>query len=576
MTTIDDLPKELILHIASFLPDPHSCSKAIPNLAQSCKFLNACVHRLLFDSYSCERQNTIERNSPAFDILMENVRKYTVYVEDKDDLELFPNVNKLHISHSRCKFQPANVRRLYQSIIDHYAHLDSFTIVSFQLNLSCKQLLSALAQIFKINVLLSSFSVTIYDEKLESDDHLTELAEVFASVVSGLRHFRSLTVDADRKIQINSLVAVILNAFAGINSLTNVNLRFYSNTYSHTRSTIQKLLRSNPITSLRLSGMGIDHELTENITFCNYLTYLTLELVPSDVEFFFFLFRQKRLPRTTSLSIVLSTSDFDLRELDFVANFEGVENLLISTMVPLPACLYRDINRSSTLQRLDLSGDFWSNCANCSNFSDLLNSLEKLAMLNINLIPHGSIEDYNTLISTLASNQYIKELDLRVDFSSEILDEQITEILRRNSHLEVVSLWHYENRVELEPALEAILNNPDSSIETLSLTDIVYYEMEVKFTQDRNLLRRDGLVLMVRQFESFSESNAIYLLLKFIRNWSKHTGILFNRIELDGLPHLQYKALLTDLEIEELIRSDEAIKLGYKDGSLCLWYDNVM
>ncbi|KAJ3130354.1 hypothetical protein HK098_002583 [Nowakowskiella sp. JEL0407] len=568
MTTLDQFPKEIILHVASFLPAVTSCSKAIPNLAQSCKYLNACVHPLLFHSHSDLKP--ITPDSPASDKIMEHMHKYNVCSLDRD-LQHFPNVKYLGIAHVNC-VRVFDTAPFFRSVTNQYTHLDAIHLAFIMSDINCESLLSALTEICNVNVSLSKFSIVLFGKwTISNNEGVIKDSENLAAAVSQLKYLKTCSVLANSTFQIPTLPAVIFNAFAESDSLRELDLRMYSSSYGYCSGSIQKVLRRGVLKTLKLDGEGLDSESLKQITECGSLSSLSLKLLPTEVEEFFRFAQPYRLPLSTTLSIAKDESFVDLGELDFNANFEGAEYLKISSSVPLPACLYRGMSRSTTLWEIDLDVCFYNEGIYCPNLTNVINSMEKLTTLKVNLDLRIAREDYDMVFTTLELNRYIKVLDLEAKSMSDVDYARIKKLLMNNSSVEIL-VFSLDMHFDLECVLKTILENPTSAIKLVMIKDRFGRMLDVVTRFDRNNSCR-GLVLQVRQFPGRDTMHFAELIKVFICNWIEERGVLVDQIALDALSHYQYKRFCEMLEIKELIWKNDKIKLGYSKGSFCLWYN---
>ncbi|KAJ3127090.1 hypothetical protein HK098_006787 [Nowakowskiella sp. JEL0407] len=263
--------------------------------------------------------------------------------------------------------------------------------------------------------------------------------------------------------------------------------------------------------------------------------------------------RSKRLPRSINICILQGQSDFEIHELEFTLNFEDVESSRISSTIPIPATHY-------------------------PIFTNVINSIEVLRTLLIDL-EECVTGEYELLFIALESNQHIKTLTLEKESLLYFPHSQINQIFARNSCLESVSIYYEEHPFDLESVIIAILSNPNSAIKMVSVLDSYESEIAVKFIRNFSSMRNDDLELAVRRI-SAAGRDSIYsyahaMLLKFIRNWIEEEGVQVDRIVFDDLSHWHFKLLYEKLATRNyLMQTTDSIKLGYKEGPFCLWYED--
>ncbi|KAJ3125883.1 hypothetical protein HK098_008134 [Nowakowskiella sp. JEL0407] len=572
MTKLDEIPEEIIQQIVSYLPQPHSCSKTIPNLALSCKYLHICLSSALFETFESNTSSPLLADSPVFHKMIQNVQKYLISLSD--DINPIPFANLKSLTVSLLNFGEsapvAHHSRILSSIATLYSQLQTLHFNINTMKLDYETVISTLDSLCNNNVSLTT--ITFHDfatvNPTESDTWTR-----FSNSVSRLSSLKCVSLHLPNN---ERLLTLILNALGSVESLRELYLITRRNFTATTDSAISNILESNRLTSFTSIGGNSSRKVLESIKRCNSLTTLSLEIVAADVVEFF---SSKHLPRNLTVDVYVAkymnrfthpwhNLDFDFRDVEFFVNFEGVEYLKITASLTLPPCIFRYLKLISTIREVNLT--LYEDKTATNILSSLTNSVQSLRTLSIHLDLYNQYVN-STLLDALETNSHIKDLRLVSNSGSSFL--HTFRIFSKNCHLEIVTFEYDFGELELEWVISVITNNPTSLIKRLKVTKLTGSEVDVVFWDGKTRKRKP--ILVIRKYPRATYRSVSDLLAQLIGFWNVRKFVV-DSIVFDDLTHCELKELRNVLAIDKQLRANKNLKMGYTDGSLCLWCEEQM
>ncbi|KAJ3125892.1 hypothetical protein HK098_008143 [Nowakowskiella sp. JEL0407] len=183
---------------------------------------------------------------------------------------------------------------------------------------------------------------------------------------------------------------------------------------------------------------------------------------------------------------------------------------------------------------------------------------------------------YRNFLKSLQSNQTLKHVTIQFTYdpSQIYIFDQFLKVLEVNSRLESVTIDVPETHFfHLKSTIKATLKNSCSSIRKIILKN--EGEWEIEFWCDGQRRVWPKLIARTVDVGYYGMRTGMgFEISEIIDGWRNDAReLLVDTIVFDDLKQSEMNALLTWLCIKESMSRNENIIFGYKEGSICLWYD---
>ncbi|KAJ3117159.1 hypothetical protein HK098_006357 [Nowakowskiella sp. JEL0407] len=522
---------------------------------------------LIFAFY--DSKLSLDPDSPVFDRLIENVRTYIANINDTLTPLRFTKLERLKWNLSYSYDETVEEQRFilckFRSL---YSQLSKLDIHVNHLKCDYDSLLTTLTHICNNNHSLTSivFNIIRVDTAYQCQNWNEFAASI--SQLPNLARYSSI-------LKHNEVQAIILDALTSATTLQELKLVAHASCSVSMDSALCALLAGCRLRTFHLEGINASRDVIESIKRCKSLMSLSLEIPASDVAVFF---SAKVLPISLSVNIYVKrginrkthpykTLSYDFKGVDFTVNFQGVKFLKMTSTVALPECIFRQLKNSKTLR--DISLLLYEDSSAMHTINYLVDDVETLSSLTLDL-DNYHLYDYPLLLETIQSSQHLKNLTLTAN-SGTRFDHAIS-IFAKNSSLEHVAIHYDYPEFDLGSLIQSIMENPMSSIKNLIVSKFTGSEIEIVFGDEE--MRWDYPTLFVRKYPRSTHRTVSDLLLELIECCNEG-DLLMESFIFDDLSHVEWKELKIELGLEERLKANDRLHVGYKNRYFCLWCEDL-
>ncbi|KAJ3118383.1 hypothetical protein HK098_005963 [Nowakowskiella sp. JEL0407] len=471
----------------------------------------------------------------------------------------FANLRNLRIKNSSYEefenYGPIAHKIFLNSIEYLYTQLDSLEIKLESIKCDYEILISSLIHLLKNNVSLTSL---ILEDFISLYPLQSENWNLLGSLLSGLTRLTSVFLAFPP--QREPLFALLLDGLRSIESLRILELGSQKSFSESTDNILSSLVEGSRLQTFTSRGWNTSRRVIDSIGRCKTLTTLNIEILAADVVTYFSL---DQLPQNLTLKIYVKKDtrnvEFDFENADFSVNFEGVQYLSIMSYPKLPVCIFNSLKTSTSLREISLT--VYGDPLLSFLMSDIVHAVKSLTTVSIHLDVYNE-SVIGILLEALESNEHVTNVVLvgsPISHSLPILE---------NPFIQSVTFDYFRADMPLPTVISMIMENRDSAIKRVKIEEFWGKEIELLFWNVN--LKRVRPILIIRKYES--DISGFEIVNQIIKCWNVGENLV-ESIVFDDLTHIELKRLKRTLKLDERMQKISRLRMGYRDGSFCLWYE---